>query len=233
MESGQEQNYWPGFVDALSNVVLTLVFVLVIFVFALMMASNKVEEKMRQVIDAQKAAKVEKVTESQLEQEVETLRKQLVQTQAALEKMKLSLEKEVINPDQIDAMEMQEDKRIVVKTPEEAARSGAVSIVKKNPDSIKLDFPDSVSEMDMKSSDDLYKMLDPMRSQIKGKKIIIRSVIGPESYSAAKRLAYYRVLVVRTFLMTRLRVDPERISYTIIKPETPDVGRVELIFSRE
>jgi hypothetical protein len=49
MEGGREANYWPGFVDALSNVVLTLVFVLVIFVFALLMASNKVKAKMTEV----------------------------------------------------------------------------------------------------------------------------------------------------------------------------------------
>jgi hypothetical protein len=55
MEGGKEQNYWPGFVDALSNVVLTLVFVLVIFVFALLLASNKVSQKMQEVETAQKA----------------------------------------------------------------------------------------------------------------------------------------------------------------------------------
>jgi hypothetical protein len=55
MDSGKEQNYWPGFVDALSNVVLTLVFVLVIFVFALVMASNKVAKKMNEVEAAQKS----------------------------------------------------------------------------------------------------------------------------------------------------------------------------------
>ena len=57
MEGGKEANYWPGFVDALSNVVLTLVFVLVIFVFALLMASNKVAKKMDEVVAAEKAGK--------------------------------------------------------------------------------------------------------------------------------------------------------------------------------
>ena len=56
MDGGREQNYWPGFVDALSNVVLTLVFVLVIFVFALAMASNKVEEKMQEATKAASSA---------------------------------------------------------------------------------------------------------------------------------------------------------------------------------
>ena len=65
MEGGKEQNYWPGFVDALSNVVLTLVFVLVIFVFALMISSNKVENKMKEVVFAEKA---QKDSQAQLDQ---------------------------------------------------------------------------------------------------------------------------------------------------------------------
>ena len=44
MESGREQNFWPGFVDALSNLVLTLVFVMVIFVLALFYLSSKVAQ---------------------------------------------------------------------------------------------------------------------------------------------------------------------------------------------
>jgi type II secretory pathway pseudopilin PulG len=55
MEGGKEQNYWPGFVDALSNVVLTLVFVLVIFVFALLMASNKVKKQIQAAEAAEQA----------------------------------------------------------------------------------------------------------------------------------------------------------------------------------
>ncbi|MBI3446689.1 MAG: hypothetical protein HY055_15345, partial [Magnetospirillum sp.] len=49
--SDKEQNYWPGFVDALSNVVLTLVFVLVVFVFALVITSGKVKQKSAQMAE--------------------------------------------------------------------------------------------------------------------------------------------------------------------------------------
>jgi hypothetical protein len=57
MESAREQNYWPGFVDALSNVVLTLVFVLVVFVFALVVTSNKLEKKAAEILHAQEDTK--------------------------------------------------------------------------------------------------------------------------------------------------------------------------------
>jgi hypothetical protein len=45
MNNDKEMNYWPGFVDALSNVVLTLVFVLVVFVFALVFSSDKLKKR--------------------------------------------------------------------------------------------------------------------------------------------------------------------------------------------
>lgn len=76
MDSGKEQNYWPGFVDALSNVVLTLVFVLVIFVFALVMASNKVAKKMNEVEAAQKSQAEEQGKLNKALAELEQLRAQ-------------------------------------------------------------------------------------------------------------------------------------------------------------
>lgn len=60
MEGGREQNYWPGFVDVLSNVVLTLVFVLVVFVIALSLSANKVEKKLQEIIEQKK--KIEEQT---------------------------------------------------------------------------------------------------------------------------------------------------------------------------
>lgn len=77
MESGgSEPNYWPGFVDALSNVVLTLVFVLVVFVFALVMASNKVAKKMEEVTAVEKAQKEGQVQLDKALAELEQLRAQ-------------------------------------------------------------------------------------------------------------------------------------------------------------
>ena len=44
MESGKEQNFWPGFVDALSNVVLVMIFVVVVFVVTLFYYSQKLAQ---------------------------------------------------------------------------------------------------------------------------------------------------------------------------------------------
>ena len=44
MEGGKEQNFWPGFVDALSNVVLVMIFVVVVFVVTLFYYSQKLAQ---------------------------------------------------------------------------------------------------------------------------------------------------------------------------------------------
>jgi outer membrane murein-binding lipoprotein Lpp len=72
MESGREQNFWPGFVDALSNLVLTLVFVMVIFVLAMFYLSSKVSQsRMDALCPATKA-------------ELEQVKKDLQETRKAL-----------------------------------------------------------------------------------------------------------------------------------------------------
>jgi type II secretory pathway pseudopilin PulG len=83
MDSGKEPNYWPGFVDALSNVVLTLVFVLVIFVFALLMASQKVKAKMAEV---QQAEKGQQASQAQLNQALAQLEQMRAQESSEADK---------------------------------------------------------------------------------------------------------------------------------------------------
>lgn len=90
MEGGKEANYWPGFVDALSNVVLTLVFVLVVFVFALVIASSKVDKKVQEIVE-QKVEQAKNTAEAQkAETEKIGLQKQLDDALAEVKKLKSS-----------------------------------------------------------------------------------------------------------------------------------------------
>jgi hypothetical protein len=46
MEGGRSANYWPGFVDALTNVVIAMVFVIVVLAIALSFAAQMMGKKM-------------------------------------------------------------------------------------------------------------------------------------------------------------------------------------------
>ncbi len=191
MEGGKEQNYWPGFVDALSNVVLTLVFVLVIFVFALVMASSKVAER------------VEKRVRSEMSENRET---EVPESKGA----PISVESKAL-----DQM-----------------RVGAVGL--KGEDSgVILEYPQGVTEMDEKSAELLEKELRA-KQQAAGKnhKVILKSFVGAETYSAARRFAYYRAINVRNRLI-KLGEDPKNITMSIVTPPQPQDGRVEIVFKKD
>lgn len=231
-----EVNYWPGFVDALSNVVLTLVFVLVIFVFALIMASNKVEEKMRQVVDAQNSERVEASELLKMKEQVAQLEKELEQAKQG--SMTISADKKSKDQDFGDMQQQlssqaSEAKEILVQRNEVETKEGAVDIAEQNKSKLSILFPASVYKMDAASSDNLSKALDEIQGQLETSKIIIRSVRGSETFTVAQRLAYYRALVIRNFLISKRGVDPSKIESVIVDPDSSGGGRVEVLFSNE
>lgn len=66
MEGGKEQNFWPGFVDALSNVVLVMIFVVVVFVVTLFYYSQKLAQtKVSQLISQTQSQNQREVKASQ------------------------------------------------------------------------------------------------------------------------------------------------------------------------
>jgi len=242
MESGREQNYWPGFVDALSNVVLTLVFVLVIFVFALVMASNKVEKKMQEVVQAQQAKKGEETKFDQAQvvssQQVQELQQQLQQAQTEIEKLKAENVQAAMSVTasalaNTTAQHQQEENfQTVVEAKAAQKVNPEESKIRKDTDSIVINYPQSVVEVDEKSTASLKDTLDIMKSKCPSCKIFIHAMTGSEPYSAAQRLAYYRVLGMRNYLINKGYAQSGDITSSITQPDKPGSGSVEIVFQR-
>jgi hypothetical protein len=185
---GKEQNYWPGFVDALSNVVLTLVFVLVIFVFALVMASSKIADHV----------------EKRVRSEIETSESSVKEGKGEI----------YIESDTLDQR-----------------KEGAVGIANSD-QGVVLDYPQGITEMDAKSAESLDQNLLKLKKRAAGAHTIqMRSFVGKESYSAARRFAYYRAMSVRNRLI-KLGEAPVKIKISIVNPSKPEDGRVEIIFKK-
>jgi len=215
MEAGREQNYWPGFVDALSNVVLTLVFVLVVFVFALVIASNKIEQKANQMVLAAHE-KVLKGDAAPIIADLKTeLEKAKVEIQALREQERTHVEKTVtIAVDDKSGL-------LVTGTVKISRMRGKILII----------FPNAVSTLDEQSFAALDRLLEEMKDEIGGKKVSMLSYIGVESYSAARRLAYYRVLGLRNHLMEKIDLKGSSISSQILQPRERQDGRIEILFN--
>lgn len=238
---GREQNYWPGFVDALSNVVLTLVFVLVIFVFALVMASNKVERKMQEVVQSQKAQKDEMQELTTLKQttakEAAELQQKLAEAMAEINRLRASAGSDKLETGALNKTAMalsNADQHIeIVEKSETQTKQGVLDVRQRDKDKIVLGYPLSVTEMDEKSATELGHIVAAIVKSIGKHKIVLRSIVGKESFSAARRLAYYRAINTRNFLLTKSNENPNNITSMIIEPQQPEDGRVEIIFEKQ
>lgn len=228
-----EENYWPGFVDALANVVLTLVFVLVVFVFALAMLSAKVENKVTEILEAQEQQKIEHeqsiTTIEQLQQQIDQLSQQKIQLEEMVNDKNLTGAKSVKG-----VADRDEDREIEVQEELEKKKTdGPVKVISES-NNITLGYPLSVVDMDEESAAKLGHVLDALKKKVgPNRRILLRSVIGRESYSAARRLAYYRAIGVRNYLISTAGESPSSISSVIVQPDQPEDGHVEIIVQKK
>lgn len=231
---GGDENYWPGFVDALANVVLTLIFVLIIFVFALTMASNKVEQRMREVVEAEKAQKSQSTSAQADPQKVEELQQQLEQAQAELAALKQNMgksEQQDVGEQVLKETDLEQSNEVQVEDKGNPKQyEGAVDI-RDRQGMLTIDFPAHVSQMDETSQAQLGALVTKIGG-MQANKIVIKSFMGKETVSAAQRTAYYRAINVRNYLITKLSADPSIITAEIVKPDAAGIGRVEIVFRK-
>lgn len=238
MGHGKELNYWPGFVDALSNVVLTLVFVLVVFVFALVMASNKVGQKVLELAEIAKERETQRVV---AESEMVDLRQELRDALAALqeqrnenERLKKQVEElkrnHVPGTEELNALkdkvQIKVDAKPVAANTEDGAELESGSGV------ILITFPRGVFELNDKAKAELEKSLAAQKGRLAGMNAHVKSIMGAETFSEARRLAYYRGLTVRNSLIDQGLGTGKTINITIEQDKEVGDGRVEIRFRR-
>jgi hypothetical protein len=215
--NGKEQNYWPGFVDVLSNVVLTLVFVLVVFVMALALSANKVEKRMQEILKEKAAseAKLQPVQATKGATDIEH------NESGAAKKNDTITSSGNIEIENNDTTQKSGTK--VIDAPVDLQESSGKII---------LYYPVSGVELSEKTAEKLEKILLANKEKLKRYKIVLNSYLGQEQYSVANRLAYYRVLYVRKFLIDKGIADNQSITSKILQPEKSDVGHVEIILEK-
>lgn len=238
MGEGKELNYWPGFVDALSNVVLTLVFVLVVFVFALVMASNKVGQKVLELAELAKEREAQRVV---AEGEMLDLRKELRDALAALqdarnESERLKKQVEELKKNHVPGSEelnaLKEKVQIKVDAKPAANDNKEDADVERGTGVIIIVFPRGIFELNDKAKAELVKTLAGQKAQLAGMNAQVRSVMGAETFSEARRLAYYRGLTVRNALIDQGLGTGKSISVNIEQDNEVGDGRVEIRFHR-
>lgn len=234
----EEHNYWPGFVDALSNVVLTLVFVLVVIVFALVLSSSKVHQKAEELAHESRERQEQKLAAEaemfDLRRELREAMKALQESQLQVAELKRQLEALKSNERPVDAKKQGQVKfKISVETPKSTAKSAVEDAdIDQNVGIIVITFPIGVFELSESAKEDLLAKLAPYRNGLAGTMPALRSIQGAETYSEGRRLAGFRGLSVRNFLIDKGFGTGKTIS--VVVEQEPEVGdaRVELRFRK-
>lgn len=207
----KEQNFWPGFVDALSNLVLTLVFVMVIFVLALFYLSSKVtQSKMDALCPATKV-------------ELEQVKKELAETRSAL---RVALAEAGQVKARVDVSEKKPEPITKNKVSTETSVIGSAIIIR---------FPIGVAELDDGAKEVLDKALAPILATGEQVKASLNAVPGPETYSEGKRLSFFRAVAIRNYLISKGvskdSIESKMLDQGSVDPNDPD-GRVVIKLQR-
>lgn len=231
MEGGKEQNFWPGFVDALSNVVLVMIFVVVVFVVTLFYYSQKLAQMKVSKIVAQsqsqtvqgnersKSAKIEtpvakdtQASEVKAErdqaQEIDSLRREVAVLKAKLAAPPLQSDtgslRSTLAPSSPNAIQVQTEPSKDKVAPGVQVQADARALT--------LNFDADSTQLSDGGTKALARGLADWVQQAKAKqgKIVVTGVIDSAGYSDGRRRAYYRTVAVRNYLLDQ-GVDKDRV----------------------
>ncbi|EPY02794.1 hypothetical protein [Magnetospirillum fulvum] len=246
-DSNRELNYWPGFVDALSNVVLTLVFVLVVFVFALLITSSKMQQKTVQMVEQRlEQENTSHAKLSQIESKLSDAEGKLAESQKVRDKLAAEIAELRTANQRLEAFRQSVREKEAASTPSIVEKpltlkndSPAKSVDGANESAdivggnvIVITYPRAAVLLNESSRAQLAKLLDSYRSRLPGSVAKIDSIMGLETYSEGRRMAYYRALDLRNFLLEKKLVGSQAIKITTKQGKDQGDARIELRFVR-
>lgn len=222
----EEENYWPGFVDALSTIVMVVTFLLVVmglvvFAVSLQISKTKIKsditgkpaseimDKDTQVKDISKATTPEVVVEK-IEQ-VESQSQQIKSEQSAGvqdgEMSEQAVQDETVEEEnelQIQSRKIIEEKKIVVATQEATTKRTPKKVVVDSAQQIlTLAFDKKAFEVNPEARKEIDDFMAENKETLIGRKLTAWAFYdaGTVAQSQAKRRAYFRVLSVRNVLI--------------------------------
>jgi hypothetical protein len=225
-----EVNHWPGFVDALTTIIMVVTFLLIILGATVFILSKKIVEQVR-------SEHVENATKNGQTSDVKKLTEQLEKARAEIAALKRSANPLQSPHDAEDGLSVadtddflrqdervQGDTRLSIRTratdntkkmrvaSEEAPDAQTGSDVRSAELLLDVDFAPKALDYSADASAEIKSFLDSKSGLVKSAKFEIWSFApGTGSVSEAQRVAYYRALKMRNILIEK-GVNPSRIS---------------------
>lgn len=206
--------FWPGYVDAVTNLVLNLLFMLTIMIVAVFMFALELSrQKDYKPIQAEEAQleNLDKVVDSPINHQatVETVKAKDNEINALKNQVQL-LEKQLVNQNDIRLAQ----KVVIAKTPipklEKELQNSMVS-----GGSIIINFLLDAVTLSATEAETVRNALVPVVAT--GAARI--EVTVPEGFSEAKRIGFYRAMAVRNLLI-EMNLSPDKIEVSVLTGKT-------------
>jgi hypothetical protein len=255
MEGGREQNFWPGFVDALSNVVLVMIFVVVVFVVTLFYYSQKLAEyKAHKYVEKrdtdvqimhpatagahdvanttlpQKLSDAPAQAQDAKDKQIADLKTQVASLRVQLAGQAVAAAVAAVTGNTHSENETQ-NKIIEVKAGEKAKKTETGAQIDNSAQAIVLRFADESTTLDEETIKILNTDVAPWVEKLKNGpgKIVVSGAVGSLGYTEGRRRAYYRAIAVRNQLIA-LGVAQARVVSRVVPGEaTADSGNKVLL----
>jgi hypothetical protein len=260
MEGGKEQNFWPGFVDALSNVVLVMIFVVVVFVVTLFYYSQKLAEyKAHKFVEkretetqvmhpatagardqansetTQKSSNAPQSAQDAKDRQITELKNQVAALRVQLAGQAVASAVAAVDGSTRSDNDVP-NHIIEVKPGEKAKKTETGARLESTNEALVLHFADDSTTLDEATIKSLNTNVAPWIERLKKGpgKIIVSGAVGSLGYTEGRRRAYYRAIAVRN-QMIALGVEPARVISRVVPGDaTTDSGsRVLLQFTTQ
>ncbi len=193
----EEENYWPGFVDALSTIVMVVTLLMIILVIVIFVITQMIEKTVivAEIVDAPPPILTP----------VESVQTIGVVAPNESEEVKQTLEVETNNTLKIQSRAVVDEKKVVVATEERAELDPEenIIVVTSAQSILTVLFEGRGVELNEEANLEVSEFLIEHISILEGQKVTIWSFYNPNSpaLSQAKRKAYFRLLSVRNVLV--------------------------------
>jgi hypothetical protein len=210
--SEEGENYWPGYVDALTSMVQVLAFVMIMLALAVFVISQSVSKHAMEAIA--KAVHADAKPSADMKQLTQAIMEKVQQLQSAVPVSEPSEAKSAAPTD--PASDSRPEKIVEMRVSGARSRNDQAP-VQIPPDAPRLTvgFEARSSKIEQEHAQSLAKFVDENRVVERTQTVIINAYAysGDGALSEARRLAYYRAMMARKQLVDRkVRADSIRIN---------------------
>lgn len=204
--------FWPGYVDAVTNLVLNLLFLLTVMTVAVFMFAMELGRQHVSTNAPRKQSTEETQVERTVEAEAEDLRKQVAELKKQIQVAK----------DQDQLAQKVLPASLAMKKPDKS-----LGQVTETAGGLFVKFAEDAVALTPAEADKLRASLKPVVSAGRAK----IEVVVPPGFSEAKRLGFYRAMAVRN-LMVELKMSPDHIDVSVREGKSRDDASLVRIMSR-